>query len=462
LTAEWTAAGELVRDQAEERERAAIVADGCDGDPNAPPALARAAKRLPRVALAGAARRQPLSVAAEIERWRADGPLVHEATGLSSIDEALGGGPVYGSRGYILGEPDAGKTALLVQLGHTWACRGLAVGILAADEESADVMTRLAQRAGIERFQCERRSPDDLAAIHHELGALPLYVYDETWTIDDAGADLARRPAPGRALLVDSIQTVTCDDEHKTDRELQLPAAIRLRARALRRVAVEHRMIAIATSEVTRARYAPRRREDRTDALAGGAWSSSIEYAARYVLSLGSVEGQDDLIEVEVPKNKLGRRRRGDEAIYLRIERRTQTIAEDDYKPADANDRKIQRGAARAERVLADAAAAAVVIAGRPGIGTTALRAAVRGVLACGATRADVAVNAIRHGLVRREGVGRSVLHYIDGPALDPALVAAVPLSDRPHVVAARAPRSASASSVSEADARFSDDGAAA
>jgi predicted ATP-dependent serine protease len=98
-----------------------------------------------------------------LDTWGTEGPLIHEPTGFAKLDEATGGGPVYGTRWVVVGAPDAGKTALLVQIGHEYAKRGIHVGFLAVDEEAGDLVTRLAQRVGFSRQDCERRDPEMLA-----------------------------------------------------------------------------------------------------------------------------------------------------------------------------------------------------------------------------------------------------------------------------------------------------------
>ncbi len=63
-----------------------------------------------------------------------------------SRDELTAGGPVYGTRWYVVGAPDAGKTALLIRIAHDYFWRGVAVGLLAVDEDPTDIVTRFAQR----------------------------------------------------------------------------------------------------------------------------------------------------------------------------------------------------------------------------------------------------------------------------------------------------------------------------
>jgi hypothetical protein len=62
--------------------------------------------------------------------------------------------------------------------------------------------------------------------------------------------------------------------------------------------------------------------ETRTNSLAAGKWSGSIEYAAKVLLALKPIEGEPDLVAVEVAKNKLGPH--GE--MRLRIDRARQTV----------------------------------------------------------------------------------------------------------------------------------------
>src|SRR6478609_86584 len=130
------------------------------------------------------------SIGSVIEEWRVSGPLVHEPTGISALDELTGGGPVYGSRWYLAGAPDAGKTALLVQIAHVFSQRGVTVGLLAVDEDPEDIVTRFAQRVGFSRSHCEIRDPIILDGIAVALNGLAVRLYDSSWTIEAAAADL--------------------------------------------------------------------------------------------------------------------------------------------------------------------------------------------------------------------------------------------------------------------------------
>ena len=58
----------------------------------------------------------PANITDVLAHWRKNGPLVHEPTGIEALDEVTDGGPVYGSRWGVAGAPDAGKTALAMQV----------------------------------------------------------------------------------------------------------------------------------------------------------------------------------------------------------------------------------------------------------------------------------------------------------------------------------------------------------
>lgn len=432
----------IVRDlKTEQLEREAIQAEGNDTTP--PRATNGATKSAP-----ARRPRAPLTPADEVARWRLEGPLVHEPTGFASIDAAFGGGPTYGSRGYINGAPDAAKTVVLVQVLDTYSRRGIVCGLLAADEETSDLVTRLAQRRGIDRYQCERRNADDLAAISDELGELGnLFVYDGAdWTIDDAADDLAERAkkANARAAFgIDSIQTAECDAERRAERELSMPAALKRRTKAIRYAAVTHRMIVLSTSEVGRENYKGPK-DDRPDAMASAKWSGDVDYAARFIISLSAVDSEN-LIEVEIPKNKLGpkRKRAAGNAIYLRIDLARQTLEEVDHKAPSKEEKRQAAEDERGKQITEDAAKLAVLTVESPGLGRREWEERVQGLLKMGKTRMGAGRGRLGAALVaKRLGVKATdpAPHYIDGSLLDKEILAAVPLHLRAAVMGSRPP----------------------
>lgn len=387
-------------------------------------------------------RRGGMAPADVLEQWAEHGRLVHEPTGIDRLDDLTDGGPVYGSRWFIQGAPDAGKTALLVQFAHDFARRGITVGLLAVDEEPGDVLTRLAQREGWSRKACEARAAHELENMRQGLGALPIRFFDADWTIEAAAAALAAdaQARGARAVLcIDSVQTVQCEAERGARRELGMNERVEGRARAIRAVASEHRLIAIATSEMGRSAYAGRKGEGVAD-MAAAKWSGAIEYQARVMLTVRSVPGESDLIELTVTKNKHGPS--GDK-VHLRLDRARQSLAvAGDYEPptdeeqADARARR-QMEAART-RSTADAATVAVVLAECPGMSVRRVRAAAKARGGFGNERADAALERLGPAVERHPGARNAWLHHLNGSQVPQDVMAHVPAALVPLVRDAR------------------------
>lgn len=400
-----------------ENEREKTIASGFEAGRKEP----RSAPELPKAendsepareldcAPASKPKRQPLTVADVIAGFREEGPLVHEPTGIAKLDELTGGGLVYGSRVYLNGAPDAGKTALLIQLAHTYAKRGIAVGLLAVDEEAGDLVTRLAQRVGYSRRTCEIRDKMDLDQMHSLIGDLPIRIYDAEWTIEEAANDLAawaKANTGGLAMLgIDSTQTVKCDAERTAQREMSEVTAVTARVAAIRRKATEHRLIAVATSEMGRGAYASGDPERQTNTMASGKWSGAIEYSARVLIGLRSVSGESDTVEIDVAKNKLGPKG----VFYLRIDRASQTLNEIAYEPPPPRSAK-DKAADKVEQTGKDAEIVAQILAERPGLGVRELRAAVKAKAGIGVERVDAALAHLGSRVTRAAGKRGAVL----------------------------------------------------
>lgn len=357
----------------------------------------------------------PETIASVLTQWGTEGPLIHEPTGIARLDELTGGGPVYGSRWYVAGAPDAGKTALLIQLGHYWAERGVTVGFLAVDEEPSDLVARFAQRKGWRRTDTEARNAETLDAMSDALGALTIRFYDSSWTIESAAQDLRQAAGDGRAaLLIDSIQTVQCEAERLAEREMSETAAVTARTRAVRAVATHHRLIGMATSEIGRAAYNSDEARRSVSTLAAGKWSGSIDYSARVLIGVRSVANEKDLIDLELAKNKHGPR---DEHVYLKIDRASQSLWQTEYEAPPEEDRAMRRAERRDERVRATAASDAEVIrqivASQPGITTRDLRGAFRARAGGGTGRCDAAVMACGDTIVTETGPRGSKRHHL-------------------------------------------------
>ena len=299
------------------------------------------------------AARCPLTIADVLATWRAEGPLVHEPTGVDTLDEMTGGGPVYGSRWYALGAPDAGKTALLIQIADTFARRGIVVGVLAVDEEASDIVTRLAQRAGWKRKDCEERDVDVVSTMAEALGGLPIKLYDDTWSIEAAARDLADVAAAtgGRAcLVVDSIQAVSSEASARGERdgrELSTRETVTSNVRAFRAAATRYKLLAFATGEMNRGAYRSVLAAEQSDDMASGKESGAIEYSARVMLALRNVKKEPGKIEVRIVKNKHGTLG----SFFLEIDRRQMKLAECEA-PADTT--AVEEAAKEAKHAVRD------------------------------------------------------------------------------------------------------------
>jgi replicative DNA helicase len=392
-----------------------IAAEGYGdcGDPEA--LIERASASLRSIAASSATpERQPVTAADVLGEWSSAGPMVHEPTGIARLDELTGGGPVYGTRWYLSGAPDAGKTALLVQIAHVYAQRGVCVGLLAVDEEAGDLTSRVAQRLGYTRQHCELRDPLVLADMRAALTELPLRLYDASWTIEAAAANLAEhaRTRGMRAMLgVDSLQTVRCAAEATAARELSDVAAVTARVHAIRDVATRHQLIAIATSEMGRGAYRSGDPTQQTSTLAASKWSGAVEYSARVLLGLKSVPGETDLIELEIAKNKHGPRA---ERLHLRIDRGSQTLTSSSYEPPPADEQNVHQTDRARQRIVSDAVTVVRLLEASPGMGVRELRAAARADSGAGHERVTDAIALLADAVLIGRGPNRSQPMTID------------------------------------------------
>jgi hypothetical protein len=334
------------------------------------------------------ARTPPSTLLDVAKRWRSEGPLVHEPTGIAKLDELTGGGPVYGSRWYVLGAPDAGKTALLVQVADDWQASGIVVGVLAVDEEDGDLTMRFAQRRKFRRDECERRSEETMGEMEDAfVGSFGLFMYGPDWTIEAAAADLAERgkslakegePPRRLALFVDSIQQARCDALEDTGANEPSPReVVNENVRALRKVAAKYRLIAMATGEMNRNAYRNIKSAEEANDMAAAKESGAVEYSARVLVAMRSVKDHGDLVELRMVKNKHGPSWPAANPFYLNIDRRTMMLASASAPDDDAKDdeKAHSRNRAALER---EAIPVLNVIAQNPGCGTKALRAALK------------------------------------------------------------------------------------
>lgn len=369
-----------------------------------------------------------------VQSWRAEGPLVHLPTGIDKLDEMTGGGPTVGSRVFLNGAPDAGKTALSVQVADRWASDGIAVGFLAVDEEPSDLLQRFLQRRGIARRQTELRDESDLEQMVRLVQTLGVTFFDGTTRLEDAaeriGAIARERGVPG-ALFIDSLQAIAVGEDRT-----QAVGEVVARVRA---AASRHRLVVWATSEMNRSSYRNPAEAAQLNGMAAGADSRAIEFQARVLLNLLSVSGEGDLAELRIVKNKLGPRHSDGPGIVLRLNRSVQTFtAVEGFVPHAGAE--AAKEAMKDREQVADAAALAQLLAETPGKPAKDVEAALAARRHCGNGRFRVARSVLGKALVERPGWRTAKNLYLDGAQIPDEVLAVVPLERRPAVKAALPP----------------------
>lgn len=256
-------------------------------------------------------------------------PLVHVPTSLPTLDAATRGGLLLRRVHVVGGEPDAGKTALLVQLLLEAARQGYAVAIYAVDEPGEGIEDRIGQSLGVGLEDLEANRVAAIRWLADAVRDLPHVLLIEQGeqgfaTIEDAAeallAHAKRHKLRGCVLGVDSLQTAACRayftaQPPRLDRERIEAMTAALKAVAKRGIGV------LVTSELGRASYAAKPGQQKSPAMAAFKGSGSIEYSMTVGLVLTRIMKGDHAGDVciTVPKNK-----RGDPAyrgVKIRLER---------------------------------------------------------------------------------------------------------------------------------------------
>ncbi len=229
-------------------------------------------------------------------------------TGWSTLDKATRGGIPVGKVIVVAGAPGAGKTTGVVQLAVSWARQGIAVAILAADEEADGLLIRIGQVCGLNRELLEAGDPGTRVALVAALEALPtLQLIDadeEQLTFEQVSAELEKQRGEAPSVLViDSIQTVPVFGMETADGPR---ARTDLVTAAMKREAKTRKHLVVATCEMPRGAYRSQNASERIDDLAAFKESGSIEYGASVALVMRSVPGDGGLVDVTMPKNRLG------------------------------------------------------------------------------------------------------------------------------------------------------------
>jgi RecA/RadA recombinase len=229
-------------------------------------------------------------------------------TGLFTLDAATRGGILLRKLAVIGGAPGAGKTALLVHLAFSWLSQGVAVGILAADEDADGLLIRLGQQIGLSRDALENGDRNARASLANWCNSVPLLLSDgdeDGGTIEELSRDLHARVGSGAsAMIVDSMQTAR--SEHASPKGADMRTKINGTVGALKRSAKVDGHLVIASSELSKAAYRNKDAADNVNALAAFKESGDIEYGVGLALVLTSRAGSSELVDAAVVKNRLG------------------------------------------------------------------------------------------------------------------------------------------------------------
>lgn len=233
------------------------------------------------------------------------------STGIPTLDTSTRGGLPVGRVVGIGGAPGAGKTMLLAQLAIRWALEGVAVCFLASDEEAEGILIRWGQALGFDLDKLESGDAETKAQLREALAALPLLLLDAEdedppITIEVASARLRelRGDRAASVLMGDSIQTLAVEGIADVDNPR---GRIDLVMRAAKRAAKRDGHLVLVSSELARGSYRSKNAAEQINDLAAFKESGSIEYLVSAGLVLRSVEGSSNLVDVTVPKNRIGR-----------------------------------------------------------------------------------------------------------------------------------------------------------
>jgi KaiC/GvpD/RAD55 family RecA-like ATPase len=256
-------------------------------------------------------------VAGILARSGSNGPRF--LTGLAPLDEALASKHDPARRGVLLGRvlgicgaPWQGKSVLVCQCARELASQGLRVVLLVDDEPREDAAERIGQGFGFRHAELNPEYPGTLERLRNVAADVDLSILPDDEeerprpTIEEAAEFLTSTPNRlGHVLGLDSLHKSRSRTEGDRDDERTRIDKRMSAVKVLRR----HGVLVLFTAEVNRASYASRDPERRQSALAAGAESRSIEYGSDVLLFLSQDHDDDGLVRVELPKNRVGRRR---------------------------------------------------------------------------------------------------------------------------------------------------------
>jgi KaiC/GvpD/RAD55 family RecA-like ATPase len=272
-------------------------------------------------------------------------------TGFPTFDAACRGGLPMQRVIVVGGAPGAAKTTTAAQWALRWATQGVPVAFLAADEEAGGILVRWGQACGLTLDDLEEGSDATKAKLAAELDGLPLDLVDsedadDAITIERVSTELAAKRGTGHAsvLIVDSIQMAKAIGTESIDSPRERIDAV---VKALKRAAKRDGHLVIVTSELARGAY---RDNNEINPLAAFKESGSIEYGVGTALVLRTVDGEPSLIDVAIPKNRIGRSADAKRPFRMRLDFAHATLTEVDL-PAQSRTDAAGRAEALEEAV---------------------------------------------------------------------------------------------------------------
>jgi KaiC/GvpD/RAD55 family RecA-like ATPase len=234
------------------------------------------------------------------------------ATSLPTLNRATRGGiPPTGKVIVIGGAPGAGKTSLACQEAFAWACTGICVTMLCADEDADGILTRIGQSLGIPRDLLERADDAARVELAEHMRAAPTFELVDAEEEEGATLELvaerlaARRQGTEPAVLViDSLQTVAAEAASKARDSRE---QINLTLKTIKKLAKRFRLTVIATSELGRAAYRETQAKNKeVNLLSAFKESGAIEYGVTLAIVLRGLDEGEATIEAVIVKNRLG------------------------------------------------------------------------------------------------------------------------------------------------------------
>jgi KaiC/GvpD/RAD55 family RecA-like ATPase len=231
-------------------------------------------------------------------------------TWIPALDQAWRGGLKQGTRWCIGGAPGAGKTTLATQLAHQWCQDGIPVVYVAGDEPREGILTRIGQRAGLDRTSLEAGTASSRRDLTAHLTGLPLLVLDpdtdEGVTLDNAARWLRTQTDGHAVLILDSIQTLA--GYVSPDPRLDVRGQVNALLAEVKRIARVQLVTVVLLSELSRGAYASKASGPyATNDLAAAKESGGIEYSVDVLTVLRNAPDARGAVTFTTPKSRLGR-----------------------------------------------------------------------------------------------------------------------------------------------------------